>query len=250
MKLEGGGLAVRDHLKPDGRCRGCGAVPVGRYCHECGQVADPDLPGIGVLLRDAVVETFSLDGRLWRSLRLLLTDPGELSRAYLRGERSPYLSPVQLLLVSGVPALLVAANVPRRLWGSLYDFTLQVPGDIFGDWAAWMVLLLAAPAMAFTLTVLFFRSGRRPIEHLVVSLHFFSAMLALATLQTALVPAGQRVPLGLAVLEWVGVVWAFVLGFRMLRSVYSATKWGATWRIAVLSVLYLAGYMWMGRAFS
>ncbi len=241
---------MSDHLEVAGRCKGCGTISVGQFCHECGQIAEPHLPGIGALLRDTLRETFAADGRLWRSLRTLVTSPGKLSQAYLRGERSPYLSPVQLLLLSAIPALLVAAKVPRRLWGTLYDFTLQVPGDILGEWAAWGVLLLATPAMALALAVLFFRGGKRPVEHLVVSLHFFSALLALATLQTALVPVAMRLPLGLAVLEWLGVVWVLVLGFRLLRLVYSTTGWEAAWRMALLSALYLLGYMWLGRTFS
>lgn len=40
----------------------------------------------------------ALEGKLWRTLRLLVARPGELTREYLGGRRMPYLEPLRLYL--------------------------------------------------------------------------------------------------------------------------------------------------------
>jgi len=44
----------------------------------------------------------NIDGRLIRSLRYLVARPGFLTAAYLRGQRMPYIGPVQLFLIANV----------------------------------------------------------------------------------------------------------------------------------------------------
>lgn len=236
---------MSERTEVSGRCAGCGAATSARFCHECGQVAAPKLSTIRALVRDSFAEIASVDSRLVRSIRVLLTNPGRLSQAYLRGERSPYLSPAQLMLLAGVPAIVAATAVPRRAWGSIYDFTLQAPSDALGDWAVWGVLLVTAPLMAGVLAIMFARRRGPFTGHLVVSFHFFSAMLLLAAIQTALVPIAQGLPTGVAVLEWVGAGWALFLGVRGLATAYGLGPWPAIWRSGLLAAVYLAAYMWL-----
>src|SRR4030095_674608 len=44
----------------------------------------------------------SVDSRLLRSLRVLMTRPGAITSAYLDGPRKPYIGPLQLFLIINV----------------------------------------------------------------------------------------------------------------------------------------------------
>jgi len=79
------------------RCENCdGALNSSdRYGAACGQqVRGADARSFRHLLLASAAEVSSLDGRLWRSLRLLLLSPGELSRQHRLGRRQRYLSPI------------------------------------------------------------------------------------------------------------------------------------------------------------
>jgi hypothetical protein len=51
----------------------------------------------------------SIDGRLLRSLKVLLLRPGEISNAYVLGPRKPYIGPFQLFLIVNVAFFAVQA---------------------------------------------------------------------------------------------------------------------------------------------
>ncbi len=84
-------------------CSNCGATLAGEFCHVCGQkrFVESDRR-IGHLLHQFIASATDLDGRLWRSLRALLFQPGLLSREYFDGRRAHWLSPVSLFLAASV----------------------------------------------------------------------------------------------------------------------------------------------------
>ena len=80
------------------QCPNCNATVYGPFCAECGQETD-----IGVLkLRDFSHEYFqhfvTLEGRLWRTLWLLLVQPGQLTVEFIAGRRRRYVRPLPLYL--------------------------------------------------------------------------------------------------------------------------------------------------------
>jgi hypothetical protein len=107
-------------------CSNCGVAMAGRYCHACGQkrITDGER-GLGHLLGEGFRQVTELDGKLLRSLRLLLTRPGLLSREYLDDRRARYATPISLFLL---------ANVLYFFAPALTDFNLpfadQVPGTM------------------------------------------------------------------------------------------------------------------------
>ena len=111
---------------PDVACRNCGTTLAGAFCHACGQrrFADSDRR-LSHLVGAAFHELTSLDGRLLRSLRVLLFRPGLLSREYIDGRRARYYSPIGLFVLASVLYFFAPA---------LSDFNLafvdQVPGRI------------------------------------------------------------------------------------------------------------------------
>lgn len=76
-----------------GRCANCGAARIGSYCHICGQNGHVHrtIAGFG---HDLLHGVFHFEGKIWRTLPMLLLKPGELTRRYIHGERAKFVSPL------------------------------------------------------------------------------------------------------------------------------------------------------------
>jgi hypothetical protein len=85
------------------------------YCPECGQrEIDPD-PTLKEFLHELGEEVLHWDGKLGRTIRTLLTKPGELTREYLAGRRVRYVSPIRLYLTFSVLYFALNALLPPRM---------------------------------------------------------------------------------------------------------------------------------------
>lgn len=67
------------------QCPNCGVRLTGRYCADCGQKTAPLNPTIGHFLHEVAHELLHFDGKIFRSVWLLLTRPGFLTRELLAG---------------------------------------------------------------------------------------------------------------------------------------------------------------------
>jgi hypothetical protein len=96
-----------------GTCLNCGTSLVGAFCHQCGQAADtrahPTLREVAIDTWDEVVQ---VDGRVARTLRTLLTRPGQLTIESARGRRAAFVPPVKLYLWCSVVYFAIAAFSP------------------------------------------------------------------------------------------------------------------------------------------
>lgn len=91
------------------RCRNCDAVLHGEYCSACGQRDFEPRRPLWQLLRELLVETFELDGRLGRTLVPFLRRPGFLSREFREGRRARYTSPLRLYIATSLLCFSVLA---------------------------------------------------------------------------------------------------------------------------------------------
>jgi hypothetical protein len=85
------------------RCATCGISVNTRHCPGCGEkvVESKDLTFLG-LMTQVFQNITSVDSRLLRSLRVLMTRPGAITAAYVDGPRKPYIGPFQLFLIVNV----------------------------------------------------------------------------------------------------------------------------------------------------
>jgi hypothetical protein len=90
-------------------CPNCGTLRVGTYCSSCGQKAIPLRPTVHHFAHELTHELLHFDGKIFRSLRLLLTRPGFLTREIFAGRRASYVSPFRLYLVASIVAFALAA---------------------------------------------------------------------------------------------------------------------------------------------
>jgi predicted RNA-binding Zn-ribbon protein involved in translation (DUF1610 family) len=99
---------VADSAAPTA-CLNCGAalvVPPPNFCPDCGQETTIRPPTLREFAQQFGGAYFSTEGALWRTLALLLLQPGELTRRYLAGRRKHYVLPLRLYLTISVVALL------------------------------------------------------------------------------------------------------------------------------------------------
>ena len=80
-------------------CGNCEAPLAGAYCAQCGQSAHESARSMHALWHDGWHSITHLDGRLWRTLWLLLVKPGEVTRQYMANRRASFLPPFRLYLV-------------------------------------------------------------------------------------------------------------------------------------------------------
>ena len=78
-------------------CLNCGTALVGPHCHQCGQHAHVHR-SLTVFFHDLAHGVFHLEGKLWRTIPLLVWKPGELTRRYIEGQRASFVSPIALFL--------------------------------------------------------------------------------------------------------------------------------------------------------
>lgn len=80
-------------------CADCGHPLSGPYCAQCGQSAADIRRPVRTLVTDFIGDTFVWDGRLWRTLKQLFLNPGELARRYTDGQRARWTPPIRLYLL-------------------------------------------------------------------------------------------------------------------------------------------------------
>lgn len=74
-------------------CQNCGAALAGSYCHRCGQSGHVHRK-LGHVFEKFAHGILHLDGKVWRTLPLLVFIPGKLTREYTHGKRVRYIAPM------------------------------------------------------------------------------------------------------------------------------------------------------------
>ncbi|MBK9388389.1 MAG: DUF3667 domain-containing protein [Planctomycetes bacterium] len=131
-------------------CPSCSAPLAGRFCSACGERAfDAGELRLGSFVREWASALTSLDGKVWRTLRLLLTSPGLLADQRCRGARVRTLAPVQLFLLANLIYFLLASTTPADIFTTSFHGHLR--GQIYSGTAQQLVherLGLDASALA------------------------------------------------------------------------------------------------------
>ena len=79
-------------------CPNCSTVIAGTFCQGCGQAAHLHVPSAREFLHEFIAHYVALEGKLWKSVALLLFRPGRLTRDYIEGKRARYVEPLRLYL--------------------------------------------------------------------------------------------------------------------------------------------------------
>jgi Protein of unknown function (DUF3667) len=124
-------------------CLNCGTALAGprpRFCAACGQETRVKAPTLREFAQQFGGAYFATEGALWRTLKLLLFKPGELTRQYLQGRRKHYVLPLRLYLSVSLMVLLltrllgdgmvnISADELRADDGKKLSFSILQMGD-------------------------------------------------------------------------------------------------------------------------
>ncbi len=103
-------------------CKNCETQAEGSYCSSCGQRTSVHTITFKETFSDLASGLFSFEAPFWKTLKLLITNPGKLFREYLLGKRKSYFKPVSFFILLTAIHLLIRsfldydpmANVPER----------------------------------------------------------------------------------------------------------------------------------------
>jgi hypothetical protein len=80
-----------------GACTDCGQPVEGKFCSNCGQPAHVHRSLLH-LAEEMLHGVLHFDARIWRTLPLLAINPGRLTREWVQGRRTRYVSPLAMFL--------------------------------------------------------------------------------------------------------------------------------------------------------
>lgn len=95
------------------KCKNCDTelIENAKYCPHCGQSsASLNKPFIAVS-RDMTHELLDIDGRLWLTIRSLITKPGQLTDEFIQGKRVKYTPPLRLYLAISIVFFVIFSSV-------------------------------------------------------------------------------------------------------------------------------------------
>lgn len=201
-------------------CPSCGRARATAFCPSCGE--EPLRPR-DLTVRDmsgqALRQFSSVDGRLARSFRTLLTRPGELSTAHVAGRRRAFLGPLQIFFIANAIFFAVQSFTHFNILSSTLDshlnqqdwspiaqaltagrlaatgMTLAAFTPVFDQAAvlnAKALIILMALAFAPLLPAVFYGAQRRFGAHIVFALHLYAFILLLLCVSLLLAEAQLR----------------------------------------------------------
>ena len=237
------------------QCRNCGAELEGKYCGNWGQKVAPINPSLRDLLHDLIHEFLHVDGKIFRTVQLLLTRPGFLTREYFQGRRARYVSPIRLYLIFSVlyfatSTLIVTEPVFRpddevevgqlgRLIG-LGDMSAERANELANEAAThWMprAMFLLVPLCAGLVHFVTRKTGKNYPHHLYFALHVHAAYFAMLVATTILGDLPSQIVRGFV--SVVPLLFAVVYSLVAFRTAYGGTWTLAAGRLAFVIPTYM-----------
>ena len=83
-------------------CFSCGEDMSGVYCYACGNKNDNYRRSIWSLGIELFASLTAFEGRIWKSLRSLLFNPGKMAREFSDGARQKWTSPIRMFLATSL----------------------------------------------------------------------------------------------------------------------------------------------------
>jgi len=191
-------------LEDKPRCVSCGTVFHGKYCAHCGEKKiETEEYSVKRFITRAFSEITDIDAKFYRSFMLLWRKPGFLTREYIIGRRKNYLKPIQMFLFANLIYFLVQpftiytgynstlnSQMHRQMYSKflpikeIVENKVQTLGVSFQEYQmlfntkssiyAKSLIFLMIPLLAIVLSLLFRRSKKYFVEHLVFSVHYFA----------------------------------------------------------------------------
>jgi hypothetical protein len=186
-------------------CTNCGAELTGHYCSNCGQKKfTPHDLTISKFILNFFEDFFKFDSNVFRTLKGLLFKPGFLSNEYINGRIASYVKPLKLFVFTCVVIFFLGQYVSKDDYtfpmGEFHFFDAKIEKitvekkitkDAFiekfnANYYSKLPFYFLIVVIVFTLflALLFIKQKRVMAEHLIFSLHFFTACLIFSLLDS------------------------------------------------------------------
>jgi len=233
-----------------GACLNCGAELGGAFCARCGQRAVALRPTVHELLHEAFHELAHFDGKILRTLKLLLFKPGALTREFLDGIRARSVTPIRLyllcsLLFFGTLSLIPTSNLKVSLKKGV-DAKLEqaaarankdpsiISHALEASFPKAMFILM--PFFGLLVYAFYWRAERMYVPHFYFAVHYHAFAFIMLTLleATNLLHIHGWIRLTRLLL----IVALFPYLAMALRRVYGGSRWLTAAKVAAIAIVY------------
>ena len=228
-------------------CLNCGAELSGRWCSQCGQRAATPRPTLHELLHDATHELAHLDGKIIRTVALLLFKPGALTAEFLEGKRARSVTPIRIyllcsLLFFGTLSLVPSRKLNLRVTGGdaqLVQAAERVQKDpsllanaLQSAFPKAMFILM--PLLALIVIAFYWSAEKLYVPHFYFAVHYHAFAFVVLAVFEALSPLRF---LAVGIVRLVLLLVLFVYLGMALRRVYGGRRWlTAAKTVAILCI--------------
>jgi hypothetical protein len=232
----------------EGPCPNCGAPLGERYCGHCGQRVAALRPTLHELLHEAFHELFHVDGKVLRTVGLLLFRPGQLTREFFEGKRARSVTPIRLYLLASVLFFgLIALQPPGNMRVTVSKGVqlqraaarLNRDPSILAhamETAFPKAMFILMPLFGLLVYAFYWRAERMYVPHFYFAVHFHAfAFVMLALFEAAGMLHWRWLSIARLLFLLVPMVY---LGFA-LRTVYGGGRWLTVAKTAAIVALDL-----------
>ena len=201
-------------------CKNCNSELVGLYCSECGQKNIESFT-FSKLVKDFFDNIFSLDSRLFQTLKFLIIRPGFLTNEYWSGKRITYLPPFRLYLLISIVCFGIGS--------------MQLP-EIYAILP--YVYFFLMPCTALILLILYRKNNLLYFHHFITTLHFHSFMFFMFAINNILLYFffGNEI----SIVNNIFVLIILIYLFFMLKNIYIESLTKVVIKFAILICIYAA----------
>jgi hypothetical protein len=247
-------------------CRNCGEILIGAYCHACGEhKPDPHEYQLKHVTHDAVHEFLHLDGKIFRTLWLLMARAGFLTQEFWAGRRTSYIRPLRLFIViATIHFIQIFFNFYKTDLFKRFDVGGRLASDIASiakqtgktvaqaeesvehHFAKGYAVAQYTGVMGFALVPWLIYRRRKPFyaQHLIFSLHFYSAYYLLQSVLNLVITRDQWLNAAPVLMS---ITWIYVA--IALRRLYAESRFASIWKALVVRIgLFAAEFAVLGMA--
>ncbi len=160
----------KEEIQKEGVCLNCGSNQIGNYCQTCGQKVYSTKISLKIFLADAFESIFSLDNKLFKTLKDLFIYPGKVTSKYISGERIRYVYPVKLYIWISVLYFLIVTVIDTNRFFLININNLDGRESEFVDYLQYSMFLLL-PVFGGIIKLVNWRKKKFYLEHLIFGLH-------------------------------------------------------------------------------
>ena len=188
-------------------CITCSNQFIGKFCNRCGEkVISQHERSIMHFLEGAFHVLTHVDGKIFRNLKFLITNPGYISKNYAIGRRQPFMKPIPMFFVANLIYFLlplfqtfnttlysqryshkygefIAGRIERKMEDKkmTFDELAKVYNAKTAGFSK-LLLILMVPMFGLAFAVLHVRKNRLLADHLLIALEFMCYILFYCTI--------------------------------------------------------------------